>query len=50
MREGFDGVFFGAGREGVGKLVPAAAAGLVSGSCEGASVVAAAFGGAGGFI
>lgn len=45
VRDGFDRVFFGAGREGVDKLVRAAI-GLVKQGCEGAGVIATDFGGA----
>lgn len=49
MREDFDGIFFAAGREGVDRLVRAAT-GLAERGCKGASVVATAFGGAGGLV
>lgn len=49
MRDGFDGVFFGAGREGVDKLVRAAN-GLLKRGCDGAGVTATAFGDAGALV
>lgn len=49
MRDGFDGVFFVAGREGVENLV-CAVTGLVKRGCEGAGVVTTAFGGAGALV
>jgi hypothetical protein len=49
VRDGFDGVFFGADREGVAKLVRAVS-GLVKRGCGGAGVIATAFGGTGALV